>query len=129
IALGCLLGSAKRQRATIDPSLRTRRAALDVATPVVIIVMSWLLLILRTRSHDSPRSVVLAISLPALLCFAARKRPPRFALAVGAVFFALTAAGTLRSDVLLSHRSFFGIQRVVRTEEGPFNEFYHGSTL
>ena len=54
----------------------------------------------------------------------------RFALALAALFaVALNGATSANGTLLETHRSFFGIHRVVRNPSGPFNDLFHGTTV
>ncbi len=57
------------------------------------------------------------------------RRPIRFALVLGAMLIAATIADAVIDDVLDRDRSFFGIYRVVASEEGALHQLYSGTTL
>src|SRR5207302_417020 len=61
--------------------------------------------------------------------FALRGRPLRFALALGAVLLACPPAIAQRSSLQHEERSFFGVLRVVRSDDGRFRYLIHGTTL
>ncbi|MGH7177774.1 MAG: spermidine synthase, partial [Tepidisphaeraceae bacterium] len=66
---------------------------------------------------------------PALMCFAMRRRPLRFGLMLGAVFAGASVVRVGTGHVLLARRTFFGTHQVVRTDNPAFNDLYHGTTL
>lgn len=73
----------------------------------------------------------LTIGLPAILCFLAVDRPLRFGLALGALFLAAQIVDTAApGHVLVKARSFFGVHRVLETENefGTFHHLVHGNT-
>ena len=63
----------------------------------------------------------------ALLVFAARTRPWRFALTVGACVLVSPIAGTVKP--VLQERSFFGVFRVADDSERRLRFFWHGTTM
>jgi hypothetical protein len=78
---------------------------------------------------------ILTLAIPVLLTFLLSQRRYRFGLAVGAVLLAGTLDTSLRGQVELTARSFFGVHRVTRDdslENGrpvAFRKLYHGSTI
>jgi hypothetical protein len=80
--------------------------------------------------EPSPVRTGLTLGIPALLAFAAAERPLRYGLSLGAVFLAarFLNVGTT-GEVLLYERSFFGVHRVLTTNEGRFRELMHGNTI
>jgi len=67
-----------------------------------------------------------ALAIPLLLTTG---RPPRFGLAMGALFLASAMALGGRSQLLYEERSFFGVHRVRLAGAGRFHELVHGTTL
>jgi len=73
------------------------------------------------------RSAVVGLSLG--LIVNTSRRPIRFGLALGAVLIAAQAGATPGEKVLERDRSFFGIYRVVESDDGRLHELYDGTTL
>ncbi|MGI8593507.1 MAG: fused MFS/spermidine synthase, partial [Solirubrobacteraceae bacterium] len=57
------------------------------------------------------------------------RRPVRFALTLGAMLLAASIAGAVDDDVLNRDRTFFGIYRVVASDDGVLHQLYSGTTL
>jgi hypothetical protein len=75
-------------------------------------------------------SNLLVFGVPAIICFAFRHRPIRFALALAVVFFAVGYHATAWSgDTLLAERDFFGVKQVCVVAEGRFHALIHGNTI
>ena len=86
---------------------------------------------LAAREDDGgvPLEVRGAILGVALGMVVTSKRPVRFALALGAILLAAQAGAVPGEKVLDRDRSFFGIYRVVESEDGRLHELYDGTTL
>jgi hypothetical protein len=103
----------------------------DIAIPLALAaVVSAILLIgphLGFHENRAWRAVVYGI--PLFLCFFAGRRPLRFALALGAVFFCSQLYVGAHGAKLYSDRNFFGVLRVTYDPAGPFHRLYHGTTI
>jgi predicted O-methyltransferase YrrM len=123
IALGCMLAPSLARVRT------SRTLVLDVAVPVLVLGASFAAVMLQLRAPETRiNTAVLLAAAPVFLCFTARKRPLRFGLCIGAALLAATIGAGRRDQLLLAHRSFYGIHRVTRADDN-FNELFHGSTL
>jgi spermidine synthase len=71
---------------------------------------------------------ILAVGIPVMLAIPALKHRWRFAAVLAALFLAVPV-GAGNGTLLIARRSFFGIHRVVRNPDGPFNDLYHGTTI
>ena len=67
--------------------------------------------------------------IPALLAFSVSRLPFRFAMMMGILFFMGQSFPSDHYKVLDSERSFFGVHRVKRDDNGGFHHLYHGMTL
>ena len=75
---------------------------------------------------------VVACSVPAIMCFACRHRPARFAASVGVwLIVGASATAVWAGRTLHVSRSFFGVYRVTRdhSPEGDYHLLVHGTTL
>jgi hypothetical protein len=68
------------------------------------------------KIEPGPVSLLVVYAIPAMLCFAFIDRPVRFGLCVAAIFL-VPIIWSERSDIVESHRSFFGILRVSTVRE------------
>jgi hypothetical protein len=77
----------------------------------------------------------LTLAVPVLLTFLLSQRRYRFGLSVGAVLLAGSLDTSLRGQVELTARSFFGVHRVTRDDSESdgqpmaYRKLYHGSTI
>jgi len=78
----------------------------------------------------TPLRTALVIGAPVIVCFLFSSRVYRFGFAVGAVFLAthLTQVGT-DDRILHADRSFFGVHRVLASEDSRFHSLTHGTTV
>jgi spermidine synthase len=75
--------------------------------------------------------LVMLVALLTFPLFAFRRRPVRFALAMGALLLLPPLASDSERATLHAERSFFGIHRVqsLRTDQGLMHRLVHGTTL
>jgi hypothetical protein len=135
-------------------ALRTRAsradAWLDLALPAALLVLvvglSWGLTsnaiwprIVRVaeKIHLRPLKIrdILALGLPAVLCYTFVERSLRFGLGVGAVLLGSAFCAGVEEGLIFQKRSFFGVLRVESSEEKfegitfPIRQLVHGTTL
>jgi hypothetical protein len=67
-------------------------------------------------------------AVPVILCYVMQDRPPRFGLALAALFLAATLHPGLHGRVVYQERSFFGVHRVA-VEPGGGHVLVHGNTV
>jgi len=103
------------------------RLDLNLALAICIAVSGsiWLA---HTSAGGTVVTLLLAICLPVLLCFAVRARPLPFGLGVGA--FLITTALLMGSghQILYRHRSFFGVLQVINDESKGVRILANGTT-
>lgn len=71
----------------------------------------------------------LCSGLPLVFAFLLVRRPPRFAVALLAIYVGASATPLPDVHVLLQERSFFGVLRVVEAKDGSYREIRHGTTV
>ncbi len=77
----------------------------------------------------SHNRTLIAVGLPAILCFMAVDRPKRYALSLAAVFMAAFAMHiSANGNVVYTGRSFFGVHRIVTFDHGNMYQLIHGTT-
>jgi hypothetical protein len=108
---------------------------------VGLAVLSGVVLAACTRMvgnpHDETGTLTAAAVIPVSIASAIaivnslmlRRRPPLFALSLGAVLLAAWFVPSDRSSVLHAERDFFGVHRVKSDVGGRFHTLYHGTTL
>jgi hypothetical protein len=94
------------------------------AAGLVVILQSGLF---GTLVESGAPSVAAMFAVPFLLCYIAQDRPARFALSLGAVFFASTLYHGVHGASAYRDRSYFGIHRV--TEKDGMHRLVHGNTV
>jgi len=103
----------------------------DVALPVVtggvtaglIVGTEW------AGPAAAPVGSLLALVVPAMLCFGFSRRPLRFGLGIGAILLAGTLSTGEQGRVVATRRSFFGVNRVTLDATRGLHLLIHGSTL
>jgi spermidine synthase len=78
----------------------------------------------------TPLRTAVVIGIPVVVSFLFSNRAYRFAFSLGAVFLAthLTQVGT-DDRILIADRSFFGVHRVLSSEDDRFHLLTHGTTV
>jgi hypothetical protein len=108
----------------------THARALDLALPVAIGALTLALVTGMETTALTPRTkYVVAFGLPVLIAFACRRRPLRFALAIGAILVIGAGFGHSRGHVLHGERTFFGVHRVVVDPTDSYRQLMHGGTI
>jgi hypothetical protein len=103
---------------------------LDLGFPVALGLLTALLgVVTRRMGWETVESLALVVGVPLILCYLLRRRPARFALAVGAVMLGGFFWRGLGSETVHAERNFFGTVRVVRDEGDELNWLYHGTTI
>jgi predicted O-methyltransferase YrrM len=105
---------------------------LDFALPAAVGALCLFLVFFLQKQGLSagPAALGLMFGLPAIACFAFSRRPLRFGLGIGAVLWAGTfyTAGQA-SRFLDEQRSFFGVHRVLLSNDKKYVLLTHGATL
>jgi hypothetical protein len=83
------------------------------------------------RLPPAPALRVVAVGLPAVLCFTFVERPARFGLGAAALTLGVGFCGLFDPSVLYQTRNFYGVLQVTRGIEGirEFYYLYNGTTL
>jgi hypothetical protein len=98
----------------------------DFVWPVIVGTLAWG--VLRATASEAISARMLAVGVAVMMAGLALAQRRRFVLSLAALFL-VGGAEVGRGEVLLARRSFFGIHRVVRNPDGPFNDIYHGTTV
>jgi hypothetical protein len=102
----------------------------DYVVPLLLgLVLAIAMLAARDDDGGVPTEIRGAIVGVALGMIVTSRRPIRFALALGAILLAAQVGAVPGEKVLERDRSFFGIYRVVESEDGRLHELYDGTTL
>ncbi|MFL6207862.1 MAG: spermidine synthase [Pyrinomonadaceae bacterium] len=125
IVLACLLLWRPAQHTT------TKRARqLDLVVPVCLALLTLLLTLVADRYDlEYVQALAVAVGVPLIIAYQFRRRPLRFALALGAVLLGSQLFAQLNSRTLNAERNFFGVLRVTRDERDTLHWLYNGSTI
>ncbi len=111
---------------------RPRDRWLDWAYPagLGLLMIAIVLVTQRAGLGLSGLRTAILLGLPLILVFLAVDRKLRFALSLG-VFFWIANLFTLSTmgRLIEVDRSFFGVHRVIESEDGRARELYHGKTI
>ncbi len=127
LVLACLVLPKSRT----DGSGRSSRY-FDWVLPLCLGMFTWgLVTVLQPRSGSQPDDLhaKLTFGVAALICYAFKDRPVRFALSLGAVLLVAGSYTSSYGQVLYQHRNYFGVLRVTYDAAGNFNRLIHGHTL
>jgi spermidine synthase len=126
------LRKTERSPAGADlPALRNLQRTLDVILPAIVGAFAFLLVQqVPARSTGVALPVTLAfLSVPVLLTATFARRPLRLGLGLAALLVPAMYLPPAHAQLLAVRRSFFGMHRVLRTNEGHINALFHGTTL
>ena len=131
VLLACLLlPRADRQDETSTQHKTTRARQLDLVLPVATGLLALALaFVARRLDLEYVQALALAAGIPLIVAYQFRRRPLRFALALGAVMLASALFAQLSTRTLYAERNFFGVLRVTRDERAALHWLYNGSTI
>jgi hypothetical protein len=72
---------------------------------------------------------IYVVAPPLFISYPLRKRPLRFALALGAIILAAGLMTGMSQNLLSAQRNFFGVVRVINDPQRQVHSFLHGSTV
>ncbi|HEY9401335.1 MAG TPA: fused MFS/spermidine synthase [Pyrinomonadaceae bacterium] len=109
----------------------TRRERwLDAGIPASIALLTILLALTVSRFvSDWVQGLALVVGVPLIVSYLFRRRPLRFALALGAVMLGSSFHVNLNRHTLLAERNFFGTLRVTQDAGDDQHWLYHGTTI
>lgn len=129
IVLACLL----LPRATTnggDAPDTPRERWLDIGFPAAIALLTILLALVVNRfAFDWVQSLALVVGIPLIISYLCKRRPVRFALAVGAVMLGSSFHLDLTRETLIAERNFYGTLRVTQDPATDMHWLYHGTTI
>ena len=112
----------------VPPSRYVRWLDLGLPAAVGLVVLAALALVSLGGSEYEGAGKSFAFGLGAGIALNFVRRPVRFGLALGAIVLAGSVPLFEEGTVLRQDRSFFGVIRVERSEDGRLNEMIHGTT-
>lgn len=124
VVLACLIRPNNMKKHDIDWK--------DIAVPIVIfiyVVVSDGIMDAIQVAAGTVKTIAV-IGVPLLVCFLVSENRIRFAFSVAALFISCSLVQiSTDGNVLLSERSFFGIHRVIRSNDKKFHVLTHGVTI
>lgn len=102
----------------------------DFAWPVAIAVFGFIAVAVADAFQLENKMIVglLLFCVPAMICYGFVERPLRFALTCGVIIFSCSYH-LVDSDVIVSERGFFGVNKVTVDEENGFRSLINGKTM
>src|SRR4030095_15920757 len=114
-----------------ETETRKQRAfGMDLILPVIIFALTFGLGFLADKvAPGKLASLLFVLAVPLFVAYPFRRRPLRFALALGAVMLGSGFVTGANTKTIHSERNFFGVLRVTREGDGNSHSFVHGTTL
>ncbi|MBI5758943.1 MAG: fused MFS/spermidine synthase [Planctomycetales bacterium] len=129
VVAACLL----RPNRAGEESWTSKQRFRDVALPLMMFVLMAIWFTIQKRMETNAPLVLLGgvfvVGVVAILSYSFQARPVRFGLAMGAILLVPLLGMRGRTTILHAERSFFGIHRVERTEDGRHHQLVHGNTI
>ena len=133
IVLACLLlprADGDGGNNTLHVQEATRERWLDIGVPASIALLTILLaLVVRRFVFDWVQGLALVVGVPLIVSYLFKRRPARFALALGAVMLGSSFHSNLNRETLFAERNFFGTLRVTQDAGSDTHWLYHGTTI
>ncbi|MDQ1556996.1 MAG: hypothetical protein QOD32_56 [Pyrinomonadaceae bacterium] len=130
IVLACLL--LPRPAADAGQLDTPRERWLDVGVPAGVALLTLIIALAVNRFvFDWVQGLALVVGVPLIVSYLFRRRPVRFALALGAVMLGSGFHADLNRRTLLAERNFFGTLRVTEDvgDDQQQHWLYHGTTI
>ena len=128
IVLACLL--LPRPVAAAGAPESPRERWLDLGVPAGIALLTLLLAVVVNRFvFDWVQSLALVVGVPLIISYLFKRRPVRFALALGACVLGSSFHVNLKRHTLFAERNFFGTLRVTQDAGDDIHWLYHGTTI
>jgi len=103
---------------------------LDIGFPAALALSTMLLaLVVSHFVFDPVQRLALVVGVPLIIAYLFKRRPVRFALALGAVMLGSSFHAGLTRETLFAERNFYGTLRVTRDTASDMHWLYHGTTL
>ncbi|HJR07967.1 MAG TPA: fused MFS/spermidine synthase [Pyrinomonadaceae bacterium] len=128
IILACLLLPRSNR---VDAAINTPRERLfDIGVPAAVALLTISLALVVSRfEFDWIQNLALVTGVPLIVSYLFKRRPVRFALALGACMLGSSFHAGLTRDTLLAERNFFGTLRVTQETASDTHWLYHGTTI
>ena len=123
--LACLLLPAKETEAS-----KQRALSMDFVLPAVVFALTFGLGFVADKiAPGKLAGLLFVLAVPLFVAYPFRRRPLRFALALGAVMLGSGFVTGANTRTIHTERNFFGVLRVTREGDGSIHSFLHGTTV
>jgi hypothetical protein len=123
--LACLMLPAKETETN-----KQRAIGLDFTLPAAIFALTFGLGFVADKfAPGKLAGLLFVLAVPLFVAYPFRRRPLRFALALGAVMLGSGFVTGANTKTIHGVRNFFGVLRVTREGDGSIHSFLHGSTV
>ncbi|MFL6227258.1 MAG: hypothetical protein ACJ741_00610, partial [Pyrinomonadaceae bacterium] len=126
VVAACALIPRRTNDATNTP--RTHWLDLGYAASLGALTMVFALVASRVNWETNER-LALVVGVPLILAYQLRRRPVRFALALGAIMIGGAFYHSLDTRTLLTSRNFYGTLKVTQDAGSDLHWLYHGTTI
>jgi hypothetical protein len=127
IVLACAL-IPRRAGSAAGETARARWLDFGYAAALGVLTVALALVVVRA-GWTTQESIALVVGAPLVVAYLLRHRPPRFALALGAIMLGSAFYHSLDARTLLTERNFFGTLRVTQDAGSDVHWLYHGTTI
>ncbi|MCA1815183.1 MAG: hypothetical protein LC746_02020 [Acidobacteria bacterium] len=118
------------RRASAADENRARERWLDLGYAAGLCLLSVVAALFVSRQDfDDNSKLALVVGAPLVVAYLLRHRPPRFALALGAITLGAAFYHSLDTRTLLTARNFFGTLKVTQDAGSDLRWLYHGTTI
>lgn len=128
VLVGALLLRPGKRFAHEGRSALVRDVGLPLAVGALVLVVLWV----EPRYLTGTMGRIAALALmgsAAVACLLMAGRPARLTLAAGTLLLVGWVNPGSETSTVLTERSFYGIHRVVRSDDGRYTVLYHGTTI
>jgi hypothetical protein len=117
-------------RRTDDATNTPRAHWLDPGYAATIGILTFVFALVASRVNwETNERLALVVGVPLILAYLLRRRPPRFALALGAIMLGGVFYHSLDTRTLLTSRNFYGTLKVTQDAGSDLHWLYHGTTI
>jgi hypothetical protein len=123
--LACLLLPRK------ETEENTQRAlGMDFLLPIAIFMLTCAVGFVADKIAPSRLAgLIFVLAVPLVVSYPFRRRPLRFALALGAVMLGTGFVTGAHTNTIYTERNFFGVLRVTHDKNASLHSFLHGTTI
>ena len=107
-----------------------RALGMDFLLPTVIFIFTFALGFIADKiAPGKVVSLLFVLAVPLFVSYPFRRRPLRFALALGAVMLGSGFVTGANTKTIHTERNFYGVLRVTNDENASIHSFLHGTTV